>query len=107
MTGNPNYTDLQYMYKKIKANSVFIPSTLVGYRHVHIGLVTYTMTYKRITPNNPYLCPTQPSPLGVSKNGTAAQIVEGIRQNNITITTFHEENHIKSNIINPVQAALE
>ena len=81
------------MYKKIKANAAYVPITLEGGCHGHIGLVTDTMTYNRITPKTLYLYTTHPSLLRFN-NGTSEQIVEGIFQNNIAITTFHEENHI-------------
>ena len=105
ITGNPNCADLQSMYKHIKSNSASVPITLGGGCHGHLGLITVTGTYNHITPNNTHLCPTHPSLLGVN-NRTAAQLAEGIRQNNIAITTFHESNNIKHTIVNQVQAAL-
>ena len=105
LTENPNYADLQYFYKHIKANDASISSTIGEGIHGHLGLVIYTVTYNRIIPNNPYLCQTHPAPLGFI-NVMTAQIAEGVHQNNILITTFHEANHIERTIINQVQAYL-
>ena len=94
------------MYNQIKSKAASVPSTIVGGLKVHLGLVTDTVTYNRITPNNTYLCQTHPSPLRFN-NGTAAYIEKCIIQNNLVITTFHEANHIDITIINQYQAALD
>ena len=94
------------MYKQIKANAASVPDTLGGGRHRHLWIITDTVKSNRITPNNTYILPAHPEPLGVN-NGKESKILEGIRQNKIVITTFHEENQIERTIINQVQADLD
>ena len=106
VTGNPTYYDPHYIYKQVKANFVFVPSTFGGARHGHLGLVTDTITYAHISTGNPSVCPVQPFALGENNTGTAAKIAENIWTHNLAITHFHQSNHIDHTIINQIQESL-
>ena len=98
--------DFQSTYKQIQKNSASVSSTLGGENHGHLCLFKYTITYNIIIPDNAYVCPVQPAPLGANNKGTADQTIDNISLHNLAIANFHESNHIEHTIINQTQSAL-
>ena len=106
ITDNPTYNDLQYFYKKGKANAASMPSTLGGGLHGHLGLVTDATTYAIIS-NTVYVHPPMPHPIVPNNQGTQHQIAENTRSHRSAITMLHTANHIDWIIIKQIQKALD
>ena len=107
VTCNRTCDEFLSIYKQINPNDASVPRTLGGAHHGHLRLVTNAITYARIVPGNPFVLPVQPSTLRDNNTVTDAKIAENLRSHNLSITHFHQANHVERTIINQLQKSLD
>lgn len=79
ISGEPDYTALNTLYKQIKANAKAIHSTLGGGANGHLGMVLTAAAYARVSPNTAWTIPAHPGSL-VIPHGTTQHVTDHLRE---------------------------
>ena len=104
--GDPTYESLAKLEKECKANGKSVRTTLGGGLQGHLGLVSSTIAYQRVSPGVPFVRPILPI-LPDLTNATAAQIADARQLHHDDMETFKACNLIERTIIQQINTAID
>jgi hypothetical protein len=106
ISGDPTYASLAKLEKECKANGKSVNSTLGGGLQGHLGLVSSTVAYARVSPGDPFIRPVLPV-LPDLTIATAAVIAAAHQLYNSQLVIFQACNLIERTIIQQINTALD
>ena len=70
ITGEPTFNALHEILKQVKANTVWVPSTLSGGANGYLGMLVSAQAYAMVVPGTPFVPPLMSAALYIGPNNT-------------------------------------
>ena len=105
--GEPTFETLRVLRDEIKANSGDVATILGGGNFGYLGLVLSPAEYARVSPETPFVRPTNPPPLVIPQNTTQHAATRMREDHTEELRQFRECEDVEAALKKQIVAAIE